>query len=104
MNAKIDLFCFKIYFLPLILWTQNKLEIPNFQLDYADKRYGLTNNLRNIGAIYEFLYNSDEAENCICIFLCSLRLPLNYISANCCFNQVIFLHIFMDILNFVMPL
>ena len=65
MNAKIDLFCFKIYFSPLILWTRNQLEIPNFQLDCADKRIGLTNNLRNIGAMYEFLYNSDEAQNCI---------------------------------------
>ena len=55
----------EISFSPLILWTRNQLEIPNFQLDCADKLIGLTNNLRNKGAMYEFLYNSDLAQNCI---------------------------------------
>ena len=68
-NTKIDLFCFKISFSPLISWTRNQLEIPHFQLDCSDKRIGLTNILRNIGAIYEFLYNSDEAQNCIDMYL-----------------------------------
>ena len=54
-----------IYFAKNIFFTFNimdtdQYEIPNFQLDCADKRIGLTNNLRNIGAMYEFLYNSDE--------------------------------------------
>ena len=49
----------------LISWTRNQLEIPNFQLDCADKLIGLTNNLLNKGAMYEFLYNSDQAQSCI---------------------------------------
>ena len=74
MIAKIDLFCFKISLSPLILWTRNHLEMPNFQLDCADKRIGLAYNLRNIGAMHEFLYNSDET-----FFTCSARNSIIYL-------------------------
>ena len=69
----------EISFSPLLSQTRNQLEILNFQLDCADKLIGLTNNLRNKGAMYEFLYNSDQAQNCIDNFFCSLRSQHNYI-------------------------
>ena len=43
----------EISFSPLKLWTRNQLEVPNFQLYCAEKLIGLTNSLRNKGAMYK---------------------------------------------------